>query len=223
MVVAIYNNKGGAGKSTLTSHVGFRAIERNMSITILDIDRQRNTMSWLSKHDNTTEPYNVGSVRVTNDYAEVNNNGLVVIDCPPSFNVVSEIKDSVDVWLIPIDGRFSVDGSMNVLSEIGNTRCVIVVNKAYDSKFGTSELKQIAQLPVDLFRFPIPTQDVVRKAEMLGVSAWKVPYGIRSSTAQNLKLFADWVLDGLKGTSTYTGDDKMYLATNKRSSYGRLG
>jgi hypothetical protein len=97
------------------------------------------------------------------------------------------------------------------------------VNKAYDSKFGASELKQIRQLPVDLFRFPIPTQDVVRKAEMLGVSAWKVPYGIRSTTAQNLKLFADWVLDGLKPTSTFTGEDKKHLGTKERSVYGRLG
>ncbi len=216
MKIAIFSHKGGTGKSTITSHIAFRAMERNIKMTVVDTDRQRNSMSWLSKHENTTEAFEEGSIRVTSDPVEIESDGLVVVDCPPSWDVISELKDTIDLWLVPVDGRFSVDGALNALSELAKERAVIIVNKAYDSKFGTAELKQIKQIPTEIFRFPIPINDVVRKGEMLGVPSWKVPYGIRSTTAQNLQFLADWVLDGAKQGGTYSQTDKDALKIIKR-------
>lgn len=199
MIVAFYNNKGGAGKSTLCAHAAFRAVEQKKTATLVDIDRQRNSMSWLSGHNWNGEFFENGTVRCTTDSAEMENGGLVLVDCPPSFTVVQELPN-VDVWIIPVDGRFATDGSLNVIKELraskSTARVVVVVNKALDSKFGRLEMEQFSQIPCELFRFPITVGDVVRKAEMTGVACWQVPYGIRSSTAQNLQMFADWVLSG---------------------------
>jgi cellulose biosynthesis protein BcsQ len=216
MKIAVFSHKGGTGKSTITSHIAFRAMERDIKLTVVDTDRQRNTMSWLSKHENTSEPYEVGCIRVTQDPAELETEGLVVVDCPPSWDVISELKDIIDLWLVPVDGRFSVDGALNALSELTKERAVIVVNKAYDSKFGVAELKQIKAIPSEIFRFPIPIHDIVRKAEMLGVASWQVPYGIRSTTAQNLQYMADWVLNGGKESGTFSKSDKDELKIVKK-------
>lgn len=207
MRVAIYNNKGGVGKSTLVCHTAFRAAELKRELLVVDADRQNNTMSWLSNHDwNGDESFEMGSVVVTTQDDE-RFTGITVIDAPPAFEFVKEIS-KVDVWVIPVGGRFSVDGAINVIGQINkdsrNSRIVLVANMAEaNTKFGKQELQQIRQLEVELFEMPIPRHDCVRKAEMLGVAAWKVPYGIRSNTAQNLQYFSDWILRGCNKKGVY--------------------
>lgn len=202
MKVAIYNNKGGVGKSTLVCHTAFRAAEQKKDLTVIDADGQHNTMSWLSNHTwNNEEAFDMGSVYVTTNVRD-NGNGLTIIDTPPADNVTSDIPN-VDVWVVPVNGRFSVDGAINVIESVRksdkNARVVLAANMSEpQTKFGKTELEQIRKLDVELFESPIPSHPCVRKAEMLGVPAWKVPYGIRSSTAQNLQYFADWVLHGCK-------------------------
>lgn len=208
MIIAVYNHKGGVGKSTLTSHIGFRAIERKVKIAVFDADRQSNTMSWLSGNEWDGEDFEIGSVVVSNDsniLKEIQDYKFIIVDCPPSYNIVDSI--SADIWIIPVDGRFATDGCMNVITEIRNnnstSRVIVVNNRALIGKFGSAEMKQISLLQAELFKFPLQSQDVVRKAEMTGVPAWKVPYGSRSATAQNLQIFSDWVIDGCKSSGVY--------------------
>jgi cellulose biosynthesis protein BcsQ len=200
MRVAIYNNKGGVGKSTLVCHTAFRAAEQKKELLVVDADRQNNTMSWLSGHNwDGDESFEMGSVTVTT-HDDERFTGITVIDAPPAFEFVKEIG-KVDIWIIPVNGRFSVDGAINVISQIKrdskNSRIILVANMADpNTKFGKQEIQQIRQLEVELFDMVIPRHDSVRKAESIGSAAWKVPYGIRSMTAQNLQYFSDWVLRG---------------------------
>jgi cellulose biosynthesis protein BcsQ len=56
MVIAVYNNKGGVGKTSLVAHVGFRAMELQKEITVFDADLQSNAVEWLTngQWDNST-------------------------------------------------------------------------------------------------------------------------------------------------------------------------
>jgi chromosome partitioning protein len=210
MRIAVFNQKGGAGKSTLVAHIGFRAIERNQSLVVFDSDRQLNSIDWLANHEWSGEPYQNGSIFVTNDGVYAKNRDSCIIDCPPSINVVDEIEN-VDVWLIPVSGRFSGDGAINVLHSLkeSNARKILISNMALSSEFGKDELKALAQIDCEVFKFPIQQQELVRKAEMLGIAAWQVPYGMRSSSAQNLKLFSDWVLDGCSVKGLMQGNKEL--------------
>jgi len=210
MKIAIYNNKGGVGKTSLTAHIGFRAMETNQSITVVDADRQNNSMDWLTGGEwDGNSTVERGSVKVTNDILEADGD-LVIIDCPPAFEVVQNYPD-VDVWIIPVNGRFSVIGSMTVIDEIKaintNARIVLIANMVDAStKFGKVQLDEIKKIGVELFKLIIPRHDIVGKAEIGTQSAWSIPYGSRSLAAQNLKLFADWVLNGCKVRGVYNGD-----------------
>ena len=209
MVIATYNNKGGVGKSTLAAHIGFRAADFDKDLTVVDADRQLNTMAWLSGHEYTDEDsFELGSVQVTTSL-DAAQNDMILIDCPPAFEVVSRFPN-VDVWLIPVGGRFALDGAVNVVGEVRkiekSPRIVLIANKVNaNTEIGKHELEEIKKLNVELFQLPIPQADVVRKAEMLGVPTWKVPYGVRSNTTQALQALADWALRGCSERGTYHG------------------
>jgi cellulose biosynthesis protein BcsQ len=201
MKIVVYNNKGGVGKSTLVCHTAFRAAEQNISLNVIDADQQCNSMAWLSGHQwNGDEAFNRGSVSVTTNINSAQFHNVTLIDASPAFNFVQNVSD-VDIFIIPVSGRFSVDGAINVISQVNQkspgSRLVLVANMSEaNTNFGQSELEQIKKLGIALFKFPIARHDVVRRAEMLGQAAWQVPYGTRTLTAQNLQIFSDWILSG---------------------------
>ena len=210
MKIAIYNNKGGVGKTSLTAHIGFRAMELDQEVTIVDADRQHTSMDWLTngKWDGNST-VEVSSVKLTTDIREADGD-LVIIDCPPAFEVVENYPD-VDIWIVPVSGRFSVMGAMTVIDEIKainkSSRIVLVANMVdINTKFGNAQLKEIKKLEIELFKLQIPRHDIVGKAEMATKAAWAIPYGSRSLTSQNLLAFAEWVLNGCKSRGVYNGD-----------------
>lgn len=206
MKVVFYNNKGGVGKTSLTCHTAFAAIERNYPLTVIDADRQNNAMQWLSAYEwDGDESYDVGSVHITTNPDDYDK-GLVLVDAPPAFDFVQNVDDA-DIWIIPVNGRFSITGAMNVIDEVKSVnggRIVLVASMCdANTALGKVEIEQIRKLNLELFKFPIPRHDTVRKGELQGMAAWQVPYGSRSSAAQNLKLFANWVLSGCGSGGVY--------------------
>lgn len=207
MKIVFYTHKGGVGKTTLAAHVAFRAMERGVGLTYVDADRQHNSMSWLSKHDWSGEDYNNGGVRVTNDVPSgLSASGLVLVDCPPAWDFATKLGAG-DVWILPVSGRFSIDGAVNVIQsvkQLGAGRIVLIANMVDPTtELGRYEIDQAKALGVEVFKFAIPRHEIFRKAEMMGVPVWKVPYGIRATATQNVQLFADWVLSGCHGLGTY--------------------
>jgi cellulose biosynthesis protein BcsQ len=207
MKAVVYNNKGGVGKSTLVSHTAFYAMERKVELTVIDADQQCNSMSWLAGHewDGSTE-YETGTVRMTTDGGAVGG-AMTIVDAPPSFTFV-ENHPEADIWIIPVGGRFSVTGAMNVIDQVRQVkkkaRVVLVANMCDpNTKFGRLELDEINKLNIELFKIPIPRHDIVRKAEMAGQAAWSLPYGIRANAAQNLRTFADWMVRGCPDKGVY--------------------
>ena len=198
MKIAIYNNKGGVGKTSLTAHVGFRAMETKQFITVVDADRQNNTMDWLTGGDwDGNSMVEIGSIKVTNDILDADCD-LVVIDCPPAFEVVQNFPD-VDVWIITVIDEIKAINT--------KARIVLIANMVdANTKFGKAQLEEIKKIGVELYKLIIPRHDIVGKAEIATQSAWSIPYGSRSLAAQNLKLFAEWVLNGCKARGVYNGD-----------------
>lgn len=210
MVVAVYNNKGGVGKSSLVSHVGFRANDFKKKITVVDADAQYNTMDWLTNGQwDRSSTVSVGSITVTTDINEIGSSDMTIIDCPPAKDVVKHYPN-INVWLIPVNGRFSVSGAMGVVEDVKkwskNARVVLVANMVdIRTNFGRTELEEISKLNIELFKYPIPRHPVVEKAEMSCVPVWEIPYGIRSTTAMHIKLFSEWVLSNCIDKGVYHG------------------
>lgn len=209
MKTAIFNHKGGVGKTTLGVHVGFAAIEHDYPLTYLDADRQTNSMSWLLHHQWDGEDfYEIGSVLVTCNLDIAEDADHLLIDAPPDFHFMENLTIEPDLWIIPIGGRFSVEGAMRVIETLGihhDARAVLVANMTDpNTTIGRHEIGEAIMLGLEVFPLAIPRTNVIRKAEMMGRAAWDIPYGKQSPATHALMHFAHWLLEGADDRYVYS-------------------
>src|SRR5262249_8342276 len=110
-VVAVVNQKGGSGKTTLTMQLAGTVAKRDVKVLVVDADTQGTATRWSSSApDDTPFPAAVVGlsaagnkvhrevVKFTNDFA------LIMIDCPPA--IESPVPQSAlliaDLALVPI-------------------------------------------------------------------------------------------------------------------------
>lgn len=219
MNIAVYNNRGGVGKTTIASSIAFRAIERNKELVLIDADKQSNAMKWVSNDDLTGEDHfrlnEVDVIRKT-DNIELDEyeDKMVVIDCPPEFGFIERIMGKLDVILVPLRGRFSVDGGMSTLTIQrtidSDTRVIFIPNQLRKNhKVSNRQLEEIHRLGIETFKFPIDSNQYVEQAEELCVAVWNIPYSVRSGAVNNLKFLSDWVLNGVSKERTTNNANKM--------------
>ena len=209
MTTVIFNNKGGVGKTTLAVHVAFLAMLEYYTLMFLDADRQANSMAWLSGHQWDGEDYfEAGSVHVTCNLDIAEEADPLIIDAPPDFYFIENLTLEPDLWVVPIGGRFSVEGAIRVVEALGvrhDARVVLLANMTNpNSQIGRHEIDEAVKLGLEVFPLAIPRTAVVRKAEMLGRPAWDVPYGVLSPAAKILKCFAYWLLEGADEDYVYS-------------------
>jgi cellulose biosynthesis protein BcsQ len=100
ITIAISNNKGGVGKTTLSVMIAETLLKRtDKRICAIDLDPQRNFADTLSLIDSTKY-----GERLIVNAGDIKTNGEInVIDCPPAINdaTIEAIRVS-DVVLIPI-------------------------------------------------------------------------------------------------------------------------
>lgn len=206
MVTLFYNHKGGVGKTTLCSHVAFMAKEKNHNLTILDYDKQHNTMEYLLNHKwNLDDTVNSGSIVITTDLKEASSANNLIIDVPPAYDMITELSKhfNIDYVVVPIIGRFSIAGASRIIEDItsqkSSVKIILVSNMTEETTNSKMERKEMQKLidcsgNVEIYDLPIPQSSVFRKAETFGLPAWKVPYGVRSTATQNIQVFSEWLL-----------------------------
>lgn len=207
MNIAVYNNRGGVGKTTIATSIAFRAIEKNRELVFIDADKQSNGMKWISNDNWTGDDHfrlnEVDVIRKTDNIRlDEYENKMVIIDCPPEFGFVEKIIGKLDVILVPLRGRFSLDGGMTTLtiqkSIDENTRVIFIPNQLRKHhKVSDRQLQEIHRLGIETFKFPISSHQSFEQAEELCIPVWNVPYSIRSEAVSNIKFLADWVLNGV--------------------------
>lgn len=69
--LAIVNQKGGAGKSTLTTHLAYAAVEAGLRVLLVDMDRQRNLSLGFTKRPANAEPVDLTSLELFSAEAPV--------------------------------------------------------------------------------------------------------------------------------------------------------
>jgi cellulose biosynthesis protein BcsQ len=211
MIIAVYNNKGGVGKTTLATHA-FRhlAFSTGEPWAFYDADPQHDGFSWLVGHDkaaiekgtvelgdSTTQAPTGAIVTVELDTALAFTN--VLVDAPPREDFLIRLREHVepDLLIVPVNGRLAVDGAVNVLEAAEGVRAVVVFNMT-DPKheFSRSEAAAVRKLGAELYPVAIPRNDAVRKGELLGIPAWNVPHAERTHAVQALRGFCEWVGTG---------------------------
>lgn len=189
-LVAVFNNKGGIGKTTFSAHLAIYAASHRIRTLAIGLDRQGDLVRWLAKgdHDLSSQTY-----FEYNDYLSVlyspmmlpsaedmANYEFIVADCPPNIEVIDTV--TADIWLVPLDGRLAMENLGNIYHALraaeGNimlvlNRCDMIGKRALEG------LKHAAhQIPhATVRKKPIPSSAAIAKAAEYFRPAWEVPYG----------------------------------------------
>lgn len=104
-VMAVFNTKGGSGKSTISMHVGVAASE-SINAVILDADPNKSSATW-GKTRKTATPLvkETSSARLTAEIEALRGQGvdLVILDCPPSINADTvSLVAAADFVVVPV-------------------------------------------------------------------------------------------------------------------------
>jgi chromosome partitioning protein len=104
-VLAVFNTKGGSGKSTISMHVGVAASEK-LNTVILDADPNKSSVNW-GKTRETSVPVvkEISSTRLLAEIADLRKAGvdLVILDCPPSINADTvQLVSAADFVVVPV-------------------------------------------------------------------------------------------------------------------------
>ena len=104
--VAIYNYKGGVGKTTLAAHLAFRAEAQGISTVAVSLNRYGDLVPWLARENRPMQdvPHvehrgHLTIIHSPDAVPEVPDTALVVYDCPPALDVALRLK--ADLVLFP--------------------------------------------------------------------------------------------------------------------------
>lgn len=223
MNIGFFNNKGGVGKSTLSVHAAFRAMDKGVSVQFIDADPQDNGIKWVTQDTWDGNDYvNMDNIVATKDLSAVNHwDGINIIDCPPEYTFLDKLKENnidLDILIVPVKSRFSLDGAMHVIAEVKqlkmkDTRLIFVINMvdASNTEISKSQINEVKQINVEMFKYAIPRNKYIEMAEMSCKSVFNIPYSMRSSAVQLITHFSDWVLSGCSDKFTYGNKNSKRL------------
>jgi cellulose biosynthesis protein BcsQ len=212
--VAIYNNKGGVGKTTIAVHLALCAESAGLKTLAIGLDRQGDLMRWLGGGDLNISDGKVHdhskklSVLYSPDVFPKGLKGLdlVVVDCPPAIEIAT--RATADLFVVPVDGRLALQDLMNVLSPLCTAGQVLLVFNRVDAG-GMTTLKalktaaaKIPQQRLIVWEDIIPDSGAIKRSAEYFKAAWEVPYGEGSQGANALHKLCNGVLAHVQVTSS---------------------
>lgn len=132
--VAILSEKGGAGKTTVTVHLGVAAHRAGLDVAIIDLDPQTSATDWADQRGTAPEAVAIPPARLNKLLSALRANGtdLVLIDTPREANNAGYVAaQAADFVLIPFKrGGFDFRALKRTLDvcRLANKRPCLLLN-----------------------------------------------------------------------------------------------
>jgi len=210
-VIAIVNQKGGVGKTTLSMQLAATLTHRRYRSLVVDADPQGTATRWAaSAQDSQPFPATVVSlaaagnklhrevVKLAEDY------DYIIIDCPPAVDSVNSrsallIADLALVPVIPsppdLWSSTSIARLINDVSVVNDDlRALLVLNLCQANRILLKDAVNILQdFQIPLAKSQVGLREVYRQSSVYGVSVHEMGHRAESAT-QEVNGLADEVL-----------------------------
>lgn len=146
--IAVFNQKGGVGKSMLTVHLAVAAGLTGRKVLILDLDPQGSSAAWHAARGEGTEPPVLAVGNASLDRSIANAKALdfnfILIDSPPSVSpTTAKIISAADLVIIPIRPvTFDVAALPATVKLVGSKPYVFVLSDCPQRAPETEETRQ---------------------------------------------------------------------------------
>ncbi|UDG82663.1 ParA family partition ATPase [Candidatus Vallotia lariciata] len=185
-IIAVTQQKGGVGKSTIAMHLGAALHEKEKKVLVVDADGQNTLIHWSSTTcEEVGIPFSIVNLAEAGGEIHkeikkfVNDYDLIIIDCPPS--ITEQISGIVllvaSIAIIPISSSpadyWSSIGLMKLIQQAQiineDLKAVFLLNKTEEKRMLTRELKRsLKKLSFPLLKTRISTRECYKQAMALG-------------------------------------------------------
>ena len=183
-VIAVLNQKGGTGKTTLALNLA-AGLARRASTAVADADPQRSISQWIAmSEDNALPPVTQISIDPAATLAHLKRGSrYVVVDCPPTVSgpIIEAVMGAADVVLIPVlPSPLDLWASVEMAALVGEARKKYPALQAYlilnqvETRNALSRVMQqaVAEFEVPLLQANVQRRAAYRSAAVEGVSVY---------------------------------------------------
>jgi chromosome partitioning protein len=130
VIIAVLNQKGGVGKTTLATHLAGEYTRAGASVVLIDADPQGSSLDWSQRRKEATYPRLFGVIGLTRETLHLEAPEIarkvdhVVIDGPPRVTALARSALlAADVVLIPVQpSPYDVWASIQMVELLGEAR-----------------------------------------------------------------------------------------------------
>ena len=186
-IIAMINQKGGAGKTTLAMNLG-AGLARRAKTIIIDLDPQGSSLQWADMSKNAfPTPVEVmsGNWNAHNLQQKYKSYHYIVLDCPPSVDshVSEQSLRACDVALIPVlPSPIDLWASIKLSQEIEKAkknnpdiRAYLVINQLEPSSALSNAMNEaLKEFDIPVLQAMIRRRAAYRSAALEGISVYQM-------------------------------------------------
>jgi chromosome partitioning protein len=204
-VIAVLNQKGGVGKTTLAVHLATAFARKRLRVLLVDADPQGSALDWAAaRHEDPLFP--VVGLPKSSIHKELpslaSNFDIVVIDGPPRvYEVARSAIMASDMVLIPVQPSpydvWAVKEIIDLISEAAvfkpDLKSAFVINrKIVNTAIGRDVAKALSEYPVPILASSICQRVAFAECAAQGLTVFDLDVNTPSST--EIEALADEVL-----------------------------
>jgi chromosome partitioning protein len=181
-IVAVANQKGGTGKTTVAVHFADFLVRQGNAVVLADADPQGSASLWFGKGEN----FGYQSIKVEESFKRelgpyLDGIDYVVIDCPPNIDspiTKAAIKNS-SLVLMPISASpldlYASGGTIKLARSLGKNVCVVVNRFSKNKVVARAIVKAVEKMPVELIKYAIGARVAFEEAPATNSSVLSAP------------------------------------------------
>jgi chromosome partitioning protein len=198
MIISVVNQKGGVGKSTISTSIAVSFAQLGNRVLFIDSDDQKSALDWINNRPEKSWKIvgtHLGTQHLKKQVKELSKNyDVTIID---GKGIISEASKAAlvisDFFIIPVEpGTFDLNSTEDFIEQVvkevasfKDTKGALLLNKMDTTSLAKQISKYIRTIDFPVFEASIPRLTAFREASSKGLSITEYAPGSTACVAYN--------------------------------------